>query len=576
MSHVVVITLLFNFHSMNTIKNLHPILILLLLLSCSGKKSQEQFQSELQSINLNRGEIALCGSGRDQFGTVNMGLSCAEKVRENFNLATALLHSFEYAEAEKVFAKVIDGDPACVMAYWGVAMCNFHPLWSPPTQSDLEKGSKTIALARSLERTSARESDYLEAIAAIYDQWNQLDYRTRTLKFEKAAENIYQKYPDDKEAAIFYALALRATADPTDKTFRNQKKAGEILNSILAEEPNHPGITHYIIHTYDYPELAELALPAARKYASIAAASAHAQHMPSHIFTRLGLWDESIQSNITSISAAQCYAQNIGIQGHWDEELHGMDYLMYAYLQKANDDKAKEQLDYLHSINEVFPLNFKDAYSIAAIPVRYAVERKHWDEAEKLELDPKFPWENFYWEKANIHFGRLLGAVHTRKLETAQQALQQLRDIHAVLNQRKESYKANQVLIMVKASEGWIQFAQGNKEAALTPMIEAADLEDATEKDPITPGEVIPARELLGDMYLEMGQPAKAFKAYELDLKRHPNRFNGLYGAGLAAEKSGNAKNAVLYYKQLLSLANSSDNQRPQLQAAELFVKNNN
>ena len=561
---------------MKTIKKLSPVLIFVLLLSCSGKKSQEQFQRDLQSINLNRGEIALCGSGNDQFGTVNMGLSCSDKVRENFNLATALLHSFEYAEAEKVFARVIDADPQCLMAYWGVAMCNFHPLWSPPTPSDLEKGSKTIALARTLENISDRESDYLEAIAAIYDQWDQLDYRTRTLKFEKASEKIYQRYPEDKEAAIFYALALRATADPTDKSFRNQKKAGEILNSILAGEPNHPGITHYIIHTYDYPELAELALPAARKYASIAAASAHAQHMPSHIFTRLGLWDESIHSNITSISAAQCYAQNMGIKGHWDEELHGMDYLVYAYLQQGSDDEAKKQLDYLLTINEVFPHGFKDLYSIAAIPTRYAVERKDWVAATQLELNPNFPWENFYWEKANVHFGRLLGAVHTKKPEIARQELQNLSDIYTKLNERKEGYKANQVLIQIKASEGWIQFAQGDKKAALQPMIEAADLEDSTEKDPVTPGEVIPARELLGDMYLEMGEPSKALEAYKLDLKRHPNRFNGLYGAALAAEKLQDNKNAVMYYRKLMSMTHSQGKKRPQLQAAELFVKNKN
>ncbi len=561
---------------MKTIKKLSPVLIFVLLLSCSGKKSQEQFQRDLQSINLNRGEIALCGSGNDQFGTVNMGLSCSDKVRENFNLATALLHSFEYAEAEKVFARVIDADPQCLMAYWGVAMCNFHPLWSPPTPSDLEKGSKTIALARTLENISDRESDYLEAIAAIYDQWDQLDYRTRTLKFEKASEKIYQRYPEDKEAAIFYALALRATADPTDKSFRNQKKAGEILNSILAGEPNHPGITHYIIHTYDYPELAELALPAARKYASIAAASAHAQHMPSHIFTRLGLWDESIHSNITSISAAQCYAQNMGIKGHWDEELHGMDYLVYAYLQQGSDDEAKKQLDYLLTINEVFPHGFKDLYSIAAIPTRYAVERKDWVAATQLELNPNFPWENFYWEKANVHFGRLLGAVHTKKPEIARQELQNLSDIYTKLNERKEGYKANQVLIQIKASEGWIQFAQGDKRAALQPMIEAADLEDSTEKDPVTPGEVIPARELLGDMYLEMGEPSKALEAYKLDLKRHPNRFNGLYGAALAAEKLQDNKNAVMYYRKLMSMTHSQGKKRPQLQAAELFVKNKN
>jgi len=372
-------------------------------------------ESELKSLDLTRGDIALCTTGKNQFGTVAFSLSCSEKVRENFNLATALLHSFEYTEAEKIFAKVIDVDPECVMAYWGIAMCNFHPLWSPPSQTDLQKGYKVVTLARSIVTdTSTRESDYLEAIATIYDQWETLDHKTRVLKFEKASENIFKKYSDDNEAAIFYALALRASADPTDKTFHNQKKAGEILNAIFAKEPNHPGIAHYIIHTYDYPELAELGLPAARKYASIASASAHAQHMPSHIFTRLGLWDESIQSNINSISAAQCYAQNMNIKGHWDEELHGMDYLVYAYLQKADDDNALEQMKYLNTITEVFPQNFKDAYSFASMPVRYALERKDWGEASKLELNSSiFQWDKFQWEKANVSFGKLLGAVHT-------------------------------------------------------------------------------------------------------------------------------------------------------------------
>ena len=560
---------------MKRIKHVVPFIVIFLLLGCHGKKNQQQIERELESLKLNRGEIALCGSGSGQFGTVTMGLTCSEKVRENFNLAAALLHSFEYAEAEKVFAKVIDADPKCVMAYWGAAMCNFHPLWSPPTPADLEKGSRVINLARTIESASPREAEYLEAIAAIYDQWDQLDYRTRTLKFEKACEKIHLKYPDDREAAIFYALALRATADPTDKSFAHQKKAGEILNSILADEPNHPGITHYIIHTYDYPELANLALPAARKYASIAAASAHAQHMPSHIFTRLGLWDESIQSNLTSISAAQCYAQNMNIKGHWDEELHGMDYLMYSYLQQGNDDLAKEQLDYLQTINEVFPLNFKDVYSIAAIPTRHAVERKRWEEAARLEFNPNFPWKNFYWEKSNIHFGRLLGAVHTRQPELAQEELQRLKEIYEHLVEVKDNYKAGQVTIMVKASEAWIQFSQGHNDAAVKSMIEAADLEDATEKDPVTPGEVIPARELLGDLYLEIGEPVNALEAYTVDLKRHPNRFNGLYGAALAEERSGHRANAAGYYKQLLSMAHSSKNKRPQLLAAELFLRNN-
>ncbi|HEV8515704.1 MAG TPA: hypothetical protein VGQ59_20615, partial [Cyclobacteriaceae bacterium] len=386
------------------------------------------------------------------------------------------------------------------------------------------------------------------------------------------SENLYIKYPNDNEAAIFYALALRSAADPTDKSFHKQKKAGEILNAVLKNEPNHPGITHYIIHTYDYPELADLALPAARKYASIAAASAHAQHMPSHIFTRLGLWNESIQSNSNSVSAAQCYAQNMGIKGHWSEELHGLDYLLYAYLQNGNEVKAKEQIEYFKTINEVFPYDFKDAYSFASIPTRYSLERKNWEEAMKLEFTPtNFPWDKFLWEKANINFGRLLGAVHSNKLAYAKSELEQLQTIHNKLKESKQDYKANLVLIQIKISEGWIKLYEGHKAEALTLMNEAANMEDATEKHPVTPGEVIPARELLGDMYLEIGEPIKALEAYQEDLKRHPNRFNGLYGAGLAAEKSGNIKEATLYYNQLLSIATESS--RPELRLVKSFLK---
>jgi len=557
------------------IQGLQITFILLSLFSCDSKKNQVKFQAELKSLDLTRGDIALCGSGNGQFGTVEFSLSCSEKVRVDFNLATALLHSFEYPEAEKVFAKVIDEDPNCVMAYWGAAMCNFHPLWEIPSQTDLQKGARITALARSLiEDKSSRESDYLEAISTIYDQWDKLDHYTRVQKFEKASENLYIKYPNDNEAAVFYALALRAAADPTDKSFRKQKKAGGILIAVLKKEPNHPGISHYIIHTYDYPELADLALPAARKYASIAATSAHAQHMPSHIFTRLGLWDESIQSNINSVSAAQCYAQNMGIKGHWSEELHGLDYLMYAYLQKGDEGKAKEQMEYFKTINEVFPYDFKDAYSFGSIPTRYSLERKNWEEAMKLEFTPtNFPWEKFLWEKANINFGRLLGAVHSNKLASAKREMEQLKIIYEKLKESKQDYKANLVLIQIKISEGWIKLYEGHKADALTLMKEAAGMEDATEKHPVTPGEVIPARELLGDMYLEAGEPLKALEAYQADLKRHPNRFNGLYGAGLAAEKSGNIKEATLYYNQLLSIA--SDSSRPELKLVRSFLKHN-
>jgi len=544
-----------------------------LMFSCTNKKSSAAFRSELDSLNLLEGEISLCGSdAADQFGKVSFALSCSDSVQKNFDLATALLHSFEYSEAEKTFAKVIAQDPDCLMAYWGVAMCNFHPLWEPPSQANLKKGSRVIALARSVGGDkSSKAHDYLEAIATIYDQWDSLDHATRVLKFEKASAALYEKYPADNEAAIFYALALRAAADPADKSFKKQKKAGEILEFLFQKEPNHPGIAHYIIHNYDYPELARLALPAARKYAAIASASAHAQHMPSHIFTRLGLWDEAIRSNKQSISSAQCYAENAQMKGHWDEELHGLDYLVYAYLQKGDDANARQQVEYLKTINDVFPQNFKDAYCFAAMPARYALERRDWKSASQLSLGPaNFPWEKFKWERAHINFARLMGAIHLNDVETANGELKSLESIHQQLVDAKDNYKANLVNIQINIGKGWIKLAEGKSAEAIKLMNEAANMEDLTEKHPVTPGELLPARELLGDMYMAMKQPAKALEAYQSDLNRHPNRFNGMYGAGLAAEKLGHKKEAASYFDQLLALG---DSERPGMADVEAFVK---
>ena len=551
------------------------VIVVLSFSGCSEKKDV-QFQNELAALKLNQGEITLCGSGADEFGKVDFSLSCSENIRQDFNLATALLHSFEYTEAEKVFAKVIEKEPTCIMAYWGAAMSNFHPLWAPPGKEELKKGAKIIALARTITKDkSTRESAYLEAIATIYDDAETLDHRTRVLKFEKAARELSTRYPNDKEAAIFYALALNASADPTDKTFSNQKKAGDILNAIFIQEPNHPGVAHYIIHNFDYPELASLALPAARKYASIAAASAHAQHMPSHIFTRLGLWDEAVQSNMKSVSAAQCYAENIGSQGHWDEELHGLDYLVYAYLQAASDEKALKQIQYLKTIKNVFPMNFKVAYSFAAIPARYALERRDWTAAARLEFEPtNFPWDKFPWERSNVNFARLLGAVHTNNVQQAKTELEHIRSIHKELLTAGENYKANLVLIQARAGEAWIKLKEGEKAAALNLMTEAADMEDATAKHPVTPGEIIPARELLGDMYFETGDFANALLTYKMNLERHPNRFNGLYGAAQASQRSGNIGEARKYYDQLMAISQSSVSDRPQWLALQSFVKN--
>ncbi len=548
-------------------------LLLSLLLSCKGKNTMPAKEA-INEIQLKRGEVVLCGPPDKQFGSVEFITSCSPKTKKDFNLALALLHSFEYDEAEKVFAKIINKEPGCAMAYWGVAMCNYHPLWSPPTQPELEKGSKAVAIARALTQKEKRESDYIEAIAVFYKGWDKLQHPTRCTNFAKAMGKVYANYPNDKEAAIFYALALDAAADPTDKTFRNQKKAGAILTGLYSNESHHPGIVHYIIHTYDYPELATLALPAARKYASIAPSSAHAQHMPSHVFTRLGLWDECINSNLASISSAKCYAENAGIKGHWDEELHGMDYLVYAYLQKAENDSAKQQLDYLKSIHQVYPVNFKDAYAFAAIPARYFLENKMWKEATQIEMHPiNFPWQKFPWQKAIIHFARLMGSVHINNINSARTELKNLNNIYDTLTAQQDAYKANQVLIQIKSGEAWILFAEKKLNEAVTLMKIAAEMEEKTEKSPVTPGEIIPARELLADMLLQFNKPAEALEAYEADLKKHPNRFNGLYGAALSSQRIKNIEKAKYYYQNLIAIANSPNANRPELEVAKLFLR---
>lgn len=554
--------------------NLFQFGIIILLIACGGNQAAPSIQA-INEINLRRGEIVTCGPADQQLGTVSFATSCSPETKKEFDMAIALLHSFEYDEAEKAFAKIIDKDPGCAMAFWGVAMSNYHQVWlAPPTPAELEKGLKAITIAQSLAPKSGIEADYINAIASFYKDWNSVNHRTRSLNYAKAMEDIYKKKPGDKEASIFYALSLVATADPTDKSYSNQKKAGEILNSIFADVPNHPGIVHYIIHTYDYPELAEMALPAARKYASVAPSSAHAQHMPSHIFTRLGLWDESIQSNLVSTSAARCYAENSGIKGHWDEELHGMDYLVYSYLQKADNVHAKQQVDYLKTIQEVYPVNFKVAYAFAAIPSRYYLENKMWKEASEMKTYQKdFPWQRFPWQKAIIHFTRLLGSANIGDIGSAKEELEILNQIHDTLSSWKDIYSANQVEIQIKTGEAWILFKEGKKNEAMKMMLDATELEDKTGKNPVTPGEVLPARELLADMLLQSNRPAEAFKAYEEDLKKHPNRFNSLYGAALASERSNNKDKAAHYYKQLMTLVNDLQSQRPELEIAKKYLK---
>jgi tetratricopeptide (TPR) repeat protein len=548
-----------------------PALLFLVLPSC-GDKTTAPSKEAIRALRLKTGRLITCGPPDKEFGSVTFPTSCTGEAAR-FNLAMELLHSFEYDEAEKVFAGIIDSNPACAMAYWGVAMSNFHPLWAPPTQAELTKGARALSIARSIKQKSTREQDYIDALSAFYGDWDKVDHRSRCLRFEKAMEGLRRAYPDDKETAVFYALSLTAAADPADKTLSRQKKAGAILTALYRQQPDHPGIVHYLIHAYDYPELAQLALPAARRYAAVAPSSAHALHMPSHIFTRLGLWDECIRSNLVSVSAARCYAEAAGIRGHWDEELHGMDYLVYAYLQKGEMAKAKEQWDELRTIDTVYPVNFKVAYAFAAIPSRYALENRLWKEAAGLPLHPaRFPWKDYLWQEAILHFTRLMGAVHTARIDSAKAEWSALNRIYGSLVKEKDDYKANQVLIQLKTGGAWIKLGERRIDEALADMALAADMEDRTEKHPVTPCEVLPARELLGDMYLELSRAGKALEAYEADLVKHPNRFNGLFGAGLAARQAGQSEKAQAYFRQLLSIADPAS-PRPELTTVRYLLR---
>jgi tetratricopeptide (TPR) repeat protein len=546
---------------------------LFLLSSCQSKTKSSSAEA-IAELNLKRGQIISCGPPEKEFGKVGFEISGSENIKKDFDLAIALLHSFEYDEAEKMFAKVIDQDPEIAIAYWGVAMSNYHPLWSPPTGEELEKGARAIKVAQSLDKKSKRETAYIDALATFYKDYKTIDHPTRSRNFESAMEKVHAQFPDDSEAAIFYALTLVSTANPTDKTYTNQKKAASILKNIYQQHPNHPGIIHYLIHSYDNPELAPLALPEARKYASIAPSSAHAQHMPSHIFIRTGLWQEAIQSDKAAGASAKCYAEQTGIKGHWDEELHSLDYLMYSYLQRGDNANAELTRQYLDSIQHVSPVNFKVTYSFAAVPSRYLLENRLWEQAARLEVKPVgFSWDKFPWQNAIVHFTRGMGAARIKDLKSANNEFAILKSLMDTLTVQKDPYKANQVDIQMTALKAWIMLAEGRKDEALRLMTEAADKEDKTQKHPVTPGEVLPAREMLGDMLLKMNQPENALVAYEADLKEHPNRFNALYNAGLAAHKSNQRDKANNYFNQLLAIS-APDSQREEIHQAKYYLKN--
>lgn len=506
----------------------------------------------------------------DQLGSVHLPAVCSETAQPDLERGLALLHHMTYEEGQAAFATAAEADPQCAMGYWGQALTFIHPLWSdPPTEATFENGRALVEAATSRVHTE-QERAYVAAVEAYYAGTWSRDETANLARFEQAWAAVYRQYPDDPEAAAFYALAHLATADPSDKTYQKQKRAGAIAEQVLARVPDHPGAHHYIIHAYDVPPLAERALEVARHYGTVAPSVPHALHMPTHIFTRLGRWDESIAWNKRSAVAALNHPAGDAISLHY---FHALDYLAYAYLQRAEDQKAERVLETVQALDGPFQVEIATPYTIAAVPARLALERQRWAVAAALEagIPSDYPWDQFPAVEAITHFARALGAARSGNGLAAREALDEL----AALREQAAStsaYWAQQVAIQREAAMAWLTYEEGQREEALAMMKQAAELEASTEKHPVTPGEVLPAQELLGDMLLDMSRYDEARAAYERTLERSPNRFNSLYGAGRAAELGGDMQTAARYYADLVALAADADTERARLRRAKSFV----
>ncbi len=513
-----------------------------------------------------------------QLGKLTFATTCSPVAQAAFETGLRWLHSFEYQESERSFAQAASADPGCAIADWGVAMSNYHPLWAAPTPAEFAKGKDAIDKAKAAGAKSQREKDYVAALDAFYRDADRLDLKTRVLAYSGAMQRLHKGYPNDDEAAVFYALSLIAAGTiDGDKAYPKQKQAAAILNDVLARNPDHPGVAHYMIHSFDYPALAELALPAARRYATIAPDSAHAQHMPSHIFTRLGLWDEAIKSNLAAEASAKAHATAMGMSDAWDQQLHAMDYLTYAYLQTGQDEKALKVFGDLQSIKSADPPSPTSAYAVTAIPARVLLERRHWDEAAAFDLPSNLAGltalSNHKWAIANVHFAKAVGAARAGKLDLARQEVTKLSEIEQGLKIPAGEYDwRKQVAIERQIAEAWLAHAGGRNDEAVRLMRAAADLDDATEKHPVTPGAILPAREELGELLLALGRPADALQEYEASLQRAPRRLAGLYGAAQSAKLAGNAEKANRYYAELVGVTAKSDGARAEVKSARMFA----
>jgi hypothetical protein len=501
----------------------------------------------------------------DTLGTVVLATSCSAAAQPQFNHAVALLHSFEFLRAIDGFSATLTADPSCAMAEWGIALSR----WGNPFAAGIrpagpmQLGRSAVERAKTIAAKTERERAYVDAVSRLYADSDMTDQTARVRAYRDAMSKVAAAYPNDSEASIFYALSIAAAASPADKTFADQLKAGAILEKLIARQPDHPGLAHYIIHAYDAPPLADRALKAARRYAKIAPSAPHALHMPSHTFTRLGYWQESIDTNTAS-----------GVVARRDrsaaEELHAMDYRTYAYLQTAQDRDARQMVDALPEVAARFDPDAvasaapgsAGVFALAAIPARYALERGAWTEAVTLEPQPsKFPYT-----EALTYFARAIGAAHIGDSATIRSSTEALQKIHDQLTLAKEDYWAQQTEIQRRAASAWLAFAERREADALAEMRAAATLEDGTEKNAVTPGPLAPARELLGEMLLEFKQPAQARKEFEATLKKEPNRFRAVYGAARAAALMGDGAAARRYYDQLLKICARADKpDRPEL-----------
>ena len=514
------------------------------------------------------------GKTPEKLGEVNFPVSCDAATQKEFNRAMALFHSFWFDPAKNSFAKVLEHDRECGMAHWGIAIMSMgNPFTWPSNPNAAKAGAPAAAEAQRVGAKSERERDYIAALSTFFKDWQTTEFRPRALAFEKAMESVATKSPKDEEAQMLYALVLNITALPTDKTFANQLKAAAILEPLFKKYPNHPGVPHYLIHTYDYAELAEKGLPSARAYAAIAPSVPHALHMPSHIFSRVGLWRELVEGNRASYLAAKAELKEttLGIGAY--DALHAMDYMVFGHLQQAQDKAAKSLMEEAAAIRKVNVENFVAAYALAAIPARLALEQGDWKQAAALKLMPsELAWNKFPQSEAILIFARGLGAARIGDIAAARQDAKRLEALKETLTVAKNTYWAGQTDFQIKTVNAWIALAEKRNDEAVQLMRAAAEVEEASDKHPVTPGNVVPSRELLGEMLLILNQPAQALPEFERSLKRDPNRFRGVYGAARAAEASGNHKAAADYYRKLQALTADRDAERPELTQAKAYL----